>query len=265
MIDAADIPRLMEENLAAHLAYMVGRYPGSPVRDGKDALLVDSGLHSDTFNKIARARVPGEKAGQLVRECLEHFRSVGRPFAWWLGPESGLGSLDAHLAAAGLAPVEEETGMALRLTALPQELSPLSGLSFARIKGEGDARTFAAIIAANWEPPDAEILRFYESVLPTLLDQGGPFRGWLALSGGRPVAAVEIFTTPGVAGVYSVSTLLEHRGRGIATRLLHAALAQSRSEGAELAVLQASPGALGLYKRLGFEETGRFEEWSLRP
>lgn len=264
MIDAADFPHLMEENLTAHLSYLVGRHPGALVRDGKDALLVDSGLHSDTFNKIARARVPREKAGQLVRECLEHFRSVGRPFAWWLGPESGLGTLEAHLAAAGLAPVEEETGMALRLSALPQEEGPLSGLSFASLKHEDDALAFAAVIAANWEPPDAEILRFYRAVVPSLLDRKGPFRGWLALLDGRPVAAVEIFSTQEVAGVYSVSTLPGYRRRGIATRLLRAALARSRSEGAELAVLQAASGALKLYKRLGFEETGRFEEWSLR-
>lgn len=265
MIPAASLPRLMEENLAAHLAHLVRRYPGARVEDGPDVLLVDSGLASDTFNKVARARVsPGAEAARLVARCVSHFKAVERPFAWWLGPESGLGVLEPHLGAAGLAPTEEETGMALRLAAFsPKEAAPPE-LSFRVLCSQDDVRAFAAIIAANWEPPDVETLRFYEAVAPTACDRAGPFRGWLALWEGLPVAALEIFHTRAVAGVYSVCTLRPYRRRGIASALLRVALGRARAEGAELAVLQAAPDGLAVYRRLGFEETGRFEEWSLQ-
>ena len=268
MIPAASLPRLTEENLAAHLAHLVRRYPGASVEDGPDVLLVDSGLGSDTFNKVARARVSpgagGAEAARLVARCVNHFRTVERPFAWWLGPESGLGVLEPHLEAAGLAPTEEETGMALRLAAFSPQEDVLRELSLHVLCGQDDVRAFAAIIAANWEPPDVETLRFYEAVAPAALDESGPFRGWLALWEGLPVAAVEIFHTRNVAGVYSVCTLHEYRRRGIASALLSTALRRARVEGAELAVLQAAPGGLGVYRRLGFEETGRFEEWTIK-
>jgi len=268
MIDAADIPRLMEENFAAHLAYLARRFPGARVMDEPDVLLVDSGLCSDTFNKVARARASsrdGEAAANLVNRCVDHFRASGRPFAWWLGPESGLSELETHLAAAGLTPTEEETGMALRLSSLPEEPEAApAGLSCRTLRDEADVRTFASIIADTWDPPDTEILRFYEAVVPSVLAPGGPFRGWLAELDGKAVAATEVFHTPGAAGVYSVSTLRAYRGRGVATALIRAALAQASAEGARLGFLQAATGALEIYRRLGFVETGRFEEWGLR-
>jgi len=264
MISAADVPRLTEENLAAHLAHLARRYPGARVEDGPEVLLVDSGLCCETFNKVARARASGDAAA-LVARCTGHFAASGRPFAWWLGPESGLGVLDPFLCAAGLSPTEEETGMALRLDLLRAGEEIPAGLVLRRLQTVGDVRAFAAIIAATWEPPDAEVRRFYETVAPAMFDMSGPFRGWLALQDGEPVAAAEIFHTPGVAGVYSVCTLESFRRRGVASTLLHAALAHARTEGACLAVLQAAPGGLGVYRRLGFEETGRFEEWTVRP
>ena len=97
--------------------------------------------------------------------------------------------------------------MALRLSSLPEALEAPTGLSCRTLRDEADVRTFAAIIAANWDPPDTEILRFYEAVVPSVLAPGGPFRGWLAELNGKAVAATEIFHTPGAAGVYSVSTL----------------------------------------------------------
>ena len=40
------------ENLFGHVAFLQGRTPGMMLRDLGGALLVDSGLGSDTFNKV---------------------------------------------------------------------------------------------------------------------------------------------------------------------------------------------------------------------
>lgn len=43
-----------EENLHGHISFLQRTTPGLIVVDADDLLLVDSGVASDTFNKIAR-------------------------------------------------------------------------------------------------------------------------------------------------------------------------------------------------------------------
>src|SRR6266852_3099352 len=47
----------IEQNLHEHVAFLQRQIPGMIVEDREDLLLVDSGLPTDTFNKIARARL----------------------------------------------------------------------------------------------------------------------------------------------------------------------------------------------------------------
>ena len=92
----------MEDNLHAHFAYLQARLPGMAVLDAPDLLLVDSGLPSDTFNQVARARLDPESAGRRIGEAVARFREAGRPFSWWVGPGSRPLDLPVRLAAHGL-------------------------------------------------------------------------------------------------------------------------------------------------------------------
>ena len=58
-----------------------------------------------------------------------------------------------------------------------------------------------------------------------------------------------------------VQTRPEARGRGLASRVLRAALATARDRGSTTATLQATPMAVGLYQRAGFRSLGRWHEW----
>ena len=54
-------------------------------------------------------------------------------------------------------------------------------------------------------------------------------------------------------GIYLVATLKEHRGQGLARRLLHAALAEARERGLRTSSLQATKLGYPVYERLGYE------------
>ena len=56
--------------------------------------------------------------------------------------------------------------------------------------------------------------------------------------------------------VHYVATPSAFRRRGLASRLIRAALADARGAGAVTATLQASPDGLGVYERLGFRRVG---------
>lgn len=56
--------------------------------------------------------------------------------------------------------------------------------------------------------------------------------------------------------VHYVATDAAFRRRGLASRLIRAALTQARDYGARTATLQASPDGLSVYERLGFRRVG---------
>ena len=73
--------------------------------------------------------------------------------------------------------------------------------------------------------------------------------------GGDTAGVLALFRTPGIAGVYCVGTVPEHRRHGVASSLLAKGRQIADSEGRSL-VLQTleSDGALGLYLEKGFEK-----------
>lgn len=65
-------------------------------------------------------------------------------------------------------------------------------------------------------------------------------------------------------GFYFVATHPEHRGLGLATRLMAAALADARERGLATASLQASAMGRPVYERLGFSPHFKLEMHELR-
>jgi ribosomal protein S18 acetylase RimI-like enzyme len=61
-----------------------------------------------------------------------------------------------------------------------------------------------------------------------------------------------------------VATSPAAQGRGLATRLLHLALAEARERGCATATLQATEAGAHLYRRLGFRELGALHMWERR-
>ncbi|MEZ5142836.1 MAG: GNAT family N-acetyltransferase [Acidimicrobiales bacterium] len=81
----------------------------------------------------------------------------------------------------------------------------------------------------------------------------------LARLDGAAVGVGMGYRAAGLVGVYGIGVVPEARGLGIATALTAAVLAGS----ARLpAVLQPSPAAEGLYRRLGFAAAGWYDHWA---
>jgi ribosomal protein S18 acetylase RimI-like enzyme len=68
-----------------------------------------------------------------------------------------------------------------------------------------------------------------------------------------------------VAGIYSVGTLPEFRGRGFGVAVTRAAIEEARRRGYRLCVLQSSPKGYPLYRRLGFRDCGQVCRYTWHP
>ena len=84
-------------------------------------------------------------------------------------------------------------------------------------------------------------------------------RYFAAFADGEPVSCCELYSRDGVAQVEDVVTLEEHRGHGLASATVLAAVGASEDEGNTLTFLlaDADDWPYRLYERLGFVTTGR--------
>jgi ribosomal protein S18 acetylase RimI-like enzyme len=64
-----------------------------------------------------------------------------------------------------------------------------------------------------------------------------------------------------VAGIYSVATLPDWRGRGLGAAVSLAPLLDARREGYKVGVLQSSEMGYKVYQRLGFREVCRISHY----
>jgi ribosomal protein S18 acetylase RimI-like enzyme len=260
---ATELAEAADANLVTHLSWVHRHAEGMRVQEDDELVIVDSGLPCDTYNVVARARLTTQTARSRVAAAVTYFRIVSRPFSWWVGPADRPADLEEILRGAGLVAAEAELAMAADLDTIDQTAEFPPSLRIVRAQTPEQVQHYAAINAANWEPPDPDVLRFCQAAIPALLGADSPLWLYVGYLGEQPVAASELTLSGGVAGLYGISTRASYRRRGFGTALTLRPLVDARAAGYHTAVLQAAPVGLGVYTRLGFAPTGRYHEYKL--
>lgn len=198
------------------------------------------------INAVATGRMSW---AEKIRLATPVFRDAGLPLVVRITPFTQPAGLDADLAAAGYAHIDDTAVMVLRdLQRRPappppagHRWVPLGADDFAQAVG-GLRGSSAAHIAAH-----AERLR-HSPV---------PYHGW-ALgrdADGVAVACGQVALESGLAGLYDVFTDPRARRSGLATLLCEHLLSAAASAGAEHAYLQVeadNDAASRIYRRMGF-------------
>lgn len=265
VIEAHPTPLMaaVEDNLLGHVAFVQRRLPGMRVDQRDELTIVDSGLASDTFNKILAARLPEDGADARIDEALAYVRGTGRAFTWWIGPCSRPVDLEARLCRRGLAPEEYELGMTIDLEAAAGDVSVPAGARIANVTTAAELDDFAGVLAHLTDPADEDVVRFFQSASAALLEPDCPMRLFVAYADGEPAAVSELFLGGGVAGVHMVGTAERFRRRGLGMALTWKALDEGRRRDMRVGALQASAQGQPLYEKLGFEPCGRFVEYAV--
>jgi len=131
----------------------------------------------------------------------------------------------------------------------PPEMPPLAGVEFVTPTPATFAEAVGEIQQTTAEQRAAYLERMIQSPLAT--------RAVIAMHDGRAVGTGTVMIEDGLAGVFTMGTMPDVRGRGIATGILAMMLGWAWEHGATHAYLQVSADndrAISVYRRFGFAD-----------
>lgn len=139
------------------------------------------------------------------------------------------------------------------------DVSPLAALRYEwRVKERGER----GLDAASFESALLEWMHSHPTHLPFLaLHAGVPIgMAWLAVVDRVPGPEYFMRRSAYIQSVYVVGY---ERGGGVGTKLMQLVVSHARSEGLDYLAVHPSQQAFSMYRRFGFEETGRVLELRL--
>jgi GNAT superfamily N-acetyltransferase len=254
----------IEENQLAFLFDFSSGVPEPYVLEvyrGQDMIRSYTGIPRPMFNGIYALRFDEHNLETAVAENIEFFRSHNVPHMWWIGPRSIPDGIEALLAEHGLIKLEWETpAMAVDLRQLQESslhrLSERSGAELKRVTTQEDLDRWMGVMGASFEFDELAYNAFHE-ICKTLLEMEA-CHFVLAEIDGKPVGSSCSAMKAGVAGLYNVGTLEEHRGKGIGQLVSLAALFEGKNQGYEIGILSSSEPGYRVYQKLGFKEYFRY-------
>jgi GNAT superfamily N-acetyltransferase len=260
------VARAIEANFCEFGALM-RHWPQADVHDGPDCLWTLTDVPFPFFNTVVRARLGRRDVDWAIEAAINRGRSRAVPVLWLTGPSTRPSNLGASLEAHGFAhdPDQDRLGMAVSLMGLNDDLPLPSGLSIEQVHDIESLRTYIGVVSVAFGFPESvhgAIEAWFSSVgIGTEI----ALRHFIGRQAGEPVAAASLFLAAGVASLQLVGTVPGVRRRGIGSAMVLRLLREARSEGYEVAVLEAREAVADLYGRVGFREFCRLGHYVRAP
>jgi len=214
------------------------------------------------FNGVVSSGPFEEMDDAFIRGTIQFFRDNQiRTFTWWMEPPLRPSDLEPVLSKHGFGFDNGTPGMAVDLQALNEPIETVDGLEIHVVENEKTLRAWTNVFINGYGLPSA-----WESATFELWKQMGfdlPLRNYIGYLNGKPVSTSTLFNGGGAAGIWSVSTLREARGRGIGAALTLKPLQDARAMGYRIGVLQSSEMGFNIYKKLGFRHLCQIENFYL--
>jgi GNAT superfamily N-acetyltransferase len=253
------------EHNGAEFLMDLGRVAGAEERDDGRVRWTIGNSPIDYHNCVVSADLTEEEADGEIEASLQRMRAHGVPGSWHVGPSMCPPDLGTRLVAHGFEYGGDDIGMAVDLSALPEVVPTPTNFVIERVRDEAGLAAWVETLGSGFGegPVEAEwVGKMYRRLG---LGDEEPWRHYLGLLDGEPVATATAFFGAGVAGIYFVFTVERARRRGIGAGITLAPLHEARDLGFSVGVLGSSEMGYSVYKSLGFEEYCRISLYEWRP
>ena len=251
----------IDQNFNRHSWLIPSQTPDMKVFRRANLSYVDSDLSCDTFNILHITN------GQAITEAeihhaLGYFKQNELAYCIWISAENLNEKVLAIFDKLGVKQQNLEPGMALDLSMYRPVEHPLHPHA-AIIEDAQTLAEYAQVIAANWTPPDQNVIAYFQKTSDQYLDKTNQTILLVYRHHCQVVSTIEMFPSDAqTIGLYSLATLAAHRGKGIGTALLTFALNLAKNLGYQTAILQASEDGIGIYQKYGFKAVSNFFEFA---
>lgn len=229
-----------------------GRGPGCTLHDEGDALWFETPIPILPYNTVLKFQVT-HNADQRIDALINGYADRNVAPLWILHPSSAPADLAERLQKRGYQEIEIAPCMGRSLENLPEAPAIPEGVEIREAVEDNDLMELYGLAAWRWGVPEehrGQLRKMIEHF--EIGERGSNTRFWLAWKDGAPISKIGLYSGSGSAGIYGVATRPEARGLGIASILMNTAMQAAKEMGHTLAVLDSSPLAEKLYRRLGF-------------
>jgi GNAT superfamily N-acetyltransferase len=204
------------------------------------------------FNGILCARDATPDDSAYIEDSLAYFKARNTTeITCWLEDSVNLASWETLLTPRGFRFEDGPGGMSVDLNRLNESGDIPVGVEIVAVSDEKSVRDCAEVLVYGYGFP-----RDWKDIAIDFVNGLGldtPYRSYVAYWDGKPVSTAAVFFGEEVAGIYSVATVPEARGKGLGAAITLAPLLEARKMGYRVGILQSSKMGLSVYRRLGFE------------
>jgi ribosomal protein S18 acetylase RimI-like enzyme len=241
--------KIIEQNHLGHFAYLP-KTLGFDVHKMQNVTIINCGLHSSMFN-IVYGRPENPSKIDDIKYIKESFN--GQSFAWWVPPSIHTPAFTKALLGNGFVIEAIEHAMICDLSKA-MSFVQTSVLLIKPVLDENVLQDFISLI----DPYDPAARIFYEKVNNTLLQSQENF--FIGYGENKPVTIGILFYSNGNAGIFSLITSEQARGKGYGTDMVRFLMKTAKANNCKFLTLSASSDSgYRIYERLGFHKVAEFE------
>ncbi|HUW48430.1 MAG TPA: GNAT family N-acetyltransferase [Patescibacteria group bacterium] len=252
-----DVSRQVEEHLQSLHCFV------NDVKDiGQAILCSNRRVPSTNYNHAFRISVTEAGADRLIADVVKYYESIGLKPCFVVSPTTRPPTFANSLMKAGFEPILAEDIMVYRGKSRDFKLDPDVKVA---VNDGGLLDVWTDVSMKGFGVP--MILR---DALISMYEKASRYEGtesYLGYFQGKPAGICGLVSINNVGGIFTVGTDPEHRRKGVATALLHRAIADSLTMGNTLLYLITTSGsdAERLYTSLGFEVAYTHYRYELHP
>lgn len=234
------------------------RLPGAELLE----TLTLSRHHSAPFNPMFKGvwhtRLAPAEVDAAITDSVAYFQSKDAPFFfWWTGPDTQPADTGVRLAGHGFTVHElNAPGMTAELSALDYDALKRVPKNFVieRVSNATQLEQFKQAFVLGMEIPEWAGQAWVEATLELGIGQT-PWRMYVGLLDGEPVASNMLFNGAGVASVFGVATTPNARRKGIGAAITLLPYHDALALGYRYGVLFATELGAPVYRRIGFQDS----------